>query len=117
MASDAARPAPAEASTDARALEVRRTSASAQPSFAVLNDALLRLQAAPLGREHASVLLRSLLRFLFRHSVPVAKSCSETTCEAHGAAYVRLEQTLVCHSTLALYFFACLAFAAAETVF
>jgi len=50
MASDAARPAPAKASTDARALEVRRASTSAQPSFAVLNDALLRLQAAPLGQ-------------------------------------------------------------------
>jgi len=64
MASDAARPAPAEASTDARALEVRRTSASAQPSSrAALGGASCRLQAAPLGQRRASVLLRSLLRF------------------------------------------------------
>ena len=102
MASDAARPAPAKASTDARALEVRRASTSAQPSSrAALGGASCRLQAAPLGREHAPVLLRSLLRFLFRHSVPVAKSCSETTHEAHRAAYVRLKQRLVCQSTLA----------------
>ena len=64
MASDAARPDSDEASIDARALEVRCTSNSAQPSSrAVLNDALLRLQAAPLGQRRASVLLRSLLRF------------------------------------------------------
>jgi len=41
---------------------------------------------------------------LLRHSVPVAKPCSETTSKRHGAAYVRLmKQRLVYHSTLALY--------------
>ena len=64
MASDAARPAADEASIDDRALEALRTSTSAQPSSrAALGGASCRLQAAPLGREHASVLLRSLLRF------------------------------------------------------
>ena len=102
MASDAARPGPDEASIDARALEVRRTSTFAQPSFAVLNDALLRLQAAPLGQGARVGSLAVPASRLLRHSVPFAKPRGETTREAHGGAYVRLQQRLVCHWTLAI---------------
>ena len=65
------------------------------------------------------MLLRPLLPFLLRHSVPVAKPCSETTCEgatAPRACASSLPQRLVLFNTSSL-FFACLAFAAAETVF
>ena len=64
MASDAARPAPDEASIDARALEVRRTSASAQPSSRAQCWAAL-LQAAVCTTRPATRVgaLASLLRF------------------------------------------------------
>jgi len=99
MASDAARPAAGEASIGDRAPEVRRTSTTAQPSSRSAERHVPQAAGCTARPASTVVLLRSLLRFLLRHSVPVAKPCSETTREAHGAAFA--SELLVCYRTLA----------------
>ena len=91
MASDAARPAPDEASIDARALEVRRTSTFASPRRARSAGRHL-LQAAVCTTRPATTRRCSCgpCCAFVAAQLPIAKPCSETTREAHGAAFLFL---------------------------
>lgn len=94
MASDAARPAADEASIDARAPEVRRTSAPPGPRRA-------RCQAAGCTARAGEWCSCGPCCDFAAADLPVAKPCSETTREAHGAASRLCAELLVCYRTLA----------------